>query len=309
MAGLEQHRQKQENIANILELLRQRKMTRRELCQELQLSWACVSELVGILIETNIIVEEKDEDTTQGRKPLILSLNPDKCVMGMDINRIGITVCFCNLYGEKQKQEIYPVKTDNELALRESVELALTEVTDQVIGIGVAMQGQRQKDGWLFPGDKGRFLWVAEDLRNLPTWVEHDPNCMLLGYVNRSEEKVMLVRVDDGVGVSLYTEGRFSQEPLELGLINMDGERLEVRVRNNDAAALGQALGNLCALIQIDQLVLCGRRIEQMNIQVLLDTFRNSTIENSKTIIKIEKAVDASLGAAKLALMSYPYRI
>ncbi|MBO5783591.1 MAG: ROK family protein [Clostridia bacterium] len=309
VAGVEQHRQKQENMANILELLRQRNMTRRELCQQAKLSWACVSELVGVLIEKAILVEEKAEDTTQGRRPLLLSLNPRKCVLGMDINRIGIAVCLCDLYGEKQKQVIYPVDAGSVQALRHSVDQALAQVTPQVIGIGVAMQGQRQGKDWLFPGDHERIRWSLEDLQGLPTWVEHDPNCMLLGHVNRLEDKVMLVRVDDGVGVSLYTEGRFSQEPLELGWTVIDGERLTARIRQNDAEALGQALGNLCALIHVDHLILCGKRIEQLDLSRLLDSYKKTVVEHSKTLITIEKTMDASFGAAKLALMNYPYSI
>ncbi len=305
MASQEQHRLKQENMAAILATLRRGKVTRRELCRRVHLSWGCVSDLVSELIGLGLVCEEKAAGGAPGRRPLVLTLNREKRMMGLDINRIGITVCLCDLYGEKQEEQGFPIDCTDKASLEASIEAAMTEWLPQALGIGVAMQGMRRGDCWIFPGNGGNIEWSVGRLGDRPTWVEHDPNCLLLSFADHPEERTMLVRVDEGIGVSLYANGQFSQEPLELGQIITDGERLSAKVRRNDAKALGQALGNLCTLIRADQLVLCGKRMEQLDASVLQEVYRQTVLPSSAAKLRFVPLSHAALGAAKFALLHY----
>ena len=52
MASIKQFEERKDNISSIVSFVRiNQKVTRREICNALSMSWACVSELVSILIE------------------------------------------------------------------------------------------------------------------------------------------------------------------------------------------------------------------------------------------------------------------
>ena len=78
------------NIASILRVLRiRKKATRRELMEHLQLSWGCVSELIGILIDRQILIEVKDDTAvTKGRTPTTLMLSDRIKALGIDVNNL-----------------------------------------------------------------------------------------------------------------------------------------------------------------------------------------------------------------------------
>ncbi len=314
MASQEQYRQKQENISSILGVLRAQDLTRREVCEKLGLSWACVSDLVNELVGQKILTEEKIEaSTVKGRKPVKLSLSRDKRFLGVDINRMGLHLCLCDLYGEKVVQSAFVLECDTQEQLLHCVCSHVREMlTPEVLGIGLAMQGPRLANGlWAFPGPCGELrVDVATAVREqsgLPVWIEHDPNCILLGFVDRPQGRMMTVRVDKGVGVSLCRNGQFSDDPLEVGRMPLDGRRLHEWMGTPQAGDyLGQALGILCNLIDVDQVVLCGQRIAQ-------DAAMFARLENSyratataPVALRTEAVTDAALGAARLATMRYP---
>ncbi len=314
MASQEQYRQKQENMSSILGVLRTGNLTRRELCEKLGLSWACVSDLVNELVGQKILTEEKIEASpVKGRKPVMLSLNRKKRFLGVDINRMGLHLCLCDLYGEKILQSAFVLECDTEKQLLDCVCARVREMlTPHVLGVGLAMQGPRMAGGlWAFPGPCGVLrVDVASAVQKavgLPVWIEHDPNCILLGFVDRPQGRMMTVRVDMGIGVSLCRNGQFSDDPLEVGQMPLDGRRLHEWMATPQAGDyLGQALGILCNLIAVDQVVLCGQRIAQdAALLARLEKVYRATA-TAPMPLRTEAVTDAALGAARLATMHYP---
>ena len=96
MASSKQFIEKRNNIASIVSFVRSRvEATRLEIASALSLSWACVSDLVSLLIEQNILFEFKrtaQQGESVGRTPTYLSLNPEKYFLGVDINDSGFSV-------------------------------------------------------------------------------------------------------------------------------------------------------------------------------------------------------------------------
>lgn len=218
MASYEQYLQRQENINQIISCLRlSGDKTRRQLCEELSLSWGCISELASLLIQSGILLEKKAEGGTQGRTPLLLTLNTQKFVLGIDVNNMGISCCVCDSYGNIVKTQKKIFNLTDKAALLESVKKSAADVVDNFddcIGVGIAMQGLCE-DGerWNFPSENGTFTVENSELErlfDLPVHIEHDPNCILLGISKQNEtETHIMVRVDNSIGMAMHTKDGF----------------------------------------------------------------------------------------------------
>ena len=93
MASIKQFIERRDNIAAIVAYIRSvGKATRIEISSALSLSWACVSDLVALLIERGVIEESSERDknaasVSRGRTPTYLSLNEKKYFL--DINNFS----------------------------------------------------------------------------------------------------------------------------------------------------------------------------------------------------------------------------
>lgn len=343
MASYEQYLQRQNNINAILEELRSMgPKTRRELCKVLSLSWGCVSELITLLMERSVIIEEKGELLLEkGRIPYVIRLNEKKLFLGVDVNKMGITICVCNLRGEKVGEQKAEIHCDTKEALYNSVTGAINSVfengKENYLGIGVAMQGvfDDKENVWTFPGDNGglkvSFKEKLEESFELPVIVEHDPNCILFGeFEPESDKSIMMVRVDKGIGASVYTGGNFlNYGKLELGYMVVEGKRLhdvasidgiekisgasidtltDDKYFKNAGKNLGIALGNFCNLISVDEIILSGQLMKYSHLFLgdLEKTYNNTVIQSLRADVRVVDTTDAAFGAAKLAVSRYP---
>jgi len=330
--------ERKNNISAIIKAIRiNRKMTRRELMNRLNLSWGCISELIALLIDEGIVVEtEIEEPASRGRIPTALMLAERQKVLGLDVNRVGISVCVCNLYGEmlfEHTMALNAADCDSVLvSLFSAIETARKAYSD-IVTAGIAMQGMKEvaSDIWNFPADKAVKIDFERDIASkldIPVMIEHDPNCMLLSLVEESvKETKMLVRIDSGVGASIYKSNRFfDNEPLELGytVCGENGERLSSYIKkcgfdsdtppsaeaiNRAGSVLGVALGNFCNLISLDEIILCGEFMKHGAelLSVVEKTFSETVIQGIATRITTSFIKNASFGAAKLALDAFPY--
>ena len=84
MASAKQLEERENNLSAIISFVRVRgAATRMEVCEGLSLSWACVSELVGILIDENVLIESTQDtngmtSAAKGRTPKYVTLNKQK---------------------------------------------------------------------------------------------------------------------------------------------------------------------------------------------------------------------------------------
>lgn len=330
--------ERKNNISAIIKAIRaNQKMTRRALMNQLNLSWGCISELITLLLDEGIVVEaEAEAPASRGRIPTALMLAGNKTVLGIDLNRRGISCCVCDLYGKKLSEKTVAIHTADRdtvvTSLFSAIEMARTDFPNVAL-IAVAMQGIREKDTnlWRFPADKLAEIDFEKDIAgklDIPALVEHDPNCMLLSLVEESlKENKMLVRIDSGVGAAIYKSNRFFDgEPLELGytVCGENGERLSSYVikcgfdsditpsaedLNRAGSMLGIAMGNICNLISLDEIILCGDFLKYGAgiLPVMEEKFFKTVIPGTGTRITTSLIRNASYGAAKLALDAFPY--
>ncbi len=333
MASEKQSAERKDNIRDILAYLRANgEKSRREVANELGLSWGCVSEIVSVLMTEGVLTEEKTEGAgTKGRRPAVLALNGELCFLGVDVNMNGLKACVCNLLGEK----VCEMSGELDCTSREAFSESVTEFVKEVLGaryeilsICFAMQGICDKESgvWDFPAPNvGKIDFEKEfwSVFGVPISVEHDPDCILYGCLERNEGSKMAVRIDRGIGASFYKNGAFrNDEPLEIGYMTMngEGERLHkiVSLSAAERAAeagqtasyleragryLGIALGNICNLLKPDTVYLCGDLVSEYDLMngAFYDAYAKTAIY-SETEIAAVKVTDAAYGAAKRAV-------
>ncbi|MBQ3049069.1 MAG: ROK family protein [Oscillospiraceae bacterium] len=342
MPSEKQYLERKENIATILEHLRSNgAKSRRELSAELGLSWGCVSELVSILLLQNILLEEEAREAkTKGRIPTVLSLNPNIFFLGVDVNIIGLKGCVCRLTGEKTEEFSDKLNCNSKEEFMASICSFVNGIIDKykISGIGFAMQGifDAENNLWKLPTKSNISINFASELEgkfNLPIMVEHDPNCILYGCIEKNEGSKMIVRVDRGIGAAIYKNNVFwKNELLEIGymVVNEKGERLyevaslqgvteEMKKSENRGLLeeyfsragkyLGIGLGNICNLISINEIYLCGDMVEYYELfsQKMEESFKATALSADKTKITAVRVTDAAFGAAKMAIEKFQY--
>lgn len=345
MPSQKQYLERKDNIASILQHLRRNgPQSRRQIADALHLSWGCVSELVMLLLSQTLLLEEAvAEPKVRGRIPTVLRPNPEVYFLGVDINMVGLKACVCNLLGEPVAELcgelLYACKRDFLTSVTDFVCSVLQEYP-QIRGIGFAMQGilHRETNAWEFPAPNGFSVAFETDfanLSNLPFLVAHDPNCILYGCFEACEKSAMVVRLDRGIGAAVYRENVFfNNDLLELGYLVMspDGKRLHDIVSisaieqnlgcpiekitdvpfakecfSTVGKYLGTALGNICNLIRLDEIYLCGDLIAYYDwfSQDMLRSYQKTVVAEQAATLQAVEVTNAAYGAAKMAMDQY----
>ena len=345
MPSEKQYLERRENIAAILQYIRANgAKSRRQIADDLELSWGCVSELVSILLMQDILRERDAEGVkTKGRTPMVLTLNNEICFLGIDINLNGLRGCVCNLSGEKVDSFEEVLACESKDVFVETVCSFVNGITEKYTmlrGIGFAMQGifDSKWQTWEFPANpilEVQFQQDFEERFSLPFLVEHDPNCILYGCLNNDVNSTMVVRLDRGIGAAIYTENGFlKNDLLEIGhlAVNEQGERLHDKVsiqamekvcgKKPDVADgtvqrffedvgkyLGITLGNVCNLFALDKIVICGDMTAYYPLfaTALMQHYTRTAISAHKAEITAIQVTDAAYGAAKMAMDKFQY--
>ncbi|MDP4133826.1 MAG: ROK family protein [Bacillota bacterium] len=214
---------RQVNSSDVFNLIRiQKSVTRKQIEGISGLSWGGVSNITSRLLDAGYIIETKRLDNTgTGRIPTCLEVNgKDNYVVGIDVNMTGINAVVSNLKNEVIKDFHYEADFANSSVLLDSIfnftKEILSEFSDnKLLCIGIAMQGivdSKNKASVFLPGCKD---WVnvplaeiMENRFNLPVYIDHDPNCILLGHgFDKEYENAVLLRIDKGIGMAAMING------------------------------------------------------------------------------------------------------
>lgn len=222
----------------------------------------------------------------------------------------------------------------------------LSETDLPVLGIGVAMQGKKTEGNeFLITYGGQTLIWnPTKDFCSafsLPVTVHHDPDCMLYSLpVEKNREGVLMVRLDRGVGLSVCRHGNLLSEfPLELGktvfresgacktleeAIGIGGLEQEIGkpltspeelfgdekargIFSHAGILLGTALGNLCHLIPVSKVAICGEltRFSELFLPAAKTALRE-VIGAETPPVSVHSVTDAALGAARFAVDEFP---
>lgn len=339
MPSEKQHLERRENIASILQLLRRHgPKSRRQIADELNLSWGCVSELVWMLLSQNILLEQTPATGVKGRAPGFLLLNPQIFFLGVLVEKEGLKASVCDFNG----QQVFTYKAALLYDSKEQLLQCVCDFTNDVLskhpqirGIGFAMQGIRDGDVWEFPSNPRIYLDFSRELRpqfSLPTLIAHDPDCILYSCLESDRARKLLLHISHGIGASVYDGNGFLKDhPMELGylIVNDQGQRMQevaslqalqaavntsVDIQSPTPEAtdffdhmgryLGTALANLCNLIRLDEILLCGEITEYYPLfePELTKHYEKSVHRSGKAAIRPILIPNAAYGAALMAM-------
>ena len=325
--------QKDMRIANILEVLslirKEKSVTRKEIQNLMGLSWGGVSQIVSRLLELSYVVEEKITDrATSGRKPGSIEINAsDNYIIGIDVNMSGLYAVVINLKNEIIYEEgRTPDITDKDAFLASVYEL-LDSVTEKyknntILALGVAMQGEVDTDAGISMGiavKDWRNIALADMLTErygVPSYIAHDPDCILSAAARENKEDAILVRLDKGLGMAVIKNGSLiiGSGMHEIGrckVLTQKGieelHRIYFKLdisKEEKREALAFAIANSIIIFNVKKLLICGT---EFSGEEELSAFKKILEEYSSRVLEVRRydVKRAAFGAAIFAIEDY----
>ncbi len=209
------------------EVVKRGPISKKELQEYTDISWGMVSDLVNQLVEEKYIVPSIRETSGVGRKAEEFDVNHDEhfCI-GIDLSSNGLLGVVTDLKGRVVKQaEASFVELNKDCVLD-----AVFQMTDcffeefserKIYGIGFSLQGIvdiydgvsaliSAIQGW----ENVSLKEIMEERYHVPTFTEHDPNCIMLAeravgcLKDRDIREAVLMNFDPRVGAGMSTMTR-----------------------------------------------------------------------------------------------------
>ncbi|MFA6074252.1 MAG: ROK family transcriptional regulator [Negativicutes bacterium] len=245
---------RQLNRSSIIRAVRaHRELSRAMLARELSLSKPAVSSLVDELIGEGWLVEIGTGDSTGGRKPTMLKLNPrGGGIVGVIYNSYGLEMSIMDFSGATKVEsfaviddELYGVELLDEICRNVNAFIDVNRRrVDRYLGLGFGIPGAiRQSDGqMLFTPVKGwQGVHIVDELQKrieLPIFVENDSNLMALGEHNagigQDVDDMIYINVSSGIGAGIIVNSQLFR-----GFGEMAGEIGYLMFGKRENAAIG----------------------------------------------------------------------
>ncbi|MEN3012982.1 ROK family transcriptional regulator [Dictyoglomus thermophilum] len=201
--------------------------SRAELARISKLTKTAISEIVDELIEKNILVEIGKVETSRGRRPTKLTINPDLKVLAIDLSGLEGRSGIVDASGKVEEDFYYPIKRKEDLF--ELIDPLLKKYKN-IIAISISVPGIINKyngEVILSVGLNWRNFLLKEFLKerypNLPIYIEKDTNSGLLSELWFGEGKkfniLFYLLFEKGIGLGIYYNGNIIE-----GFDNIEGE-------------------------------------------------------------------------------------
>lgn len=226
---IDQAEMRRSNTADVFGIVRKYgKLTRRQVEERSNMSWGAVSMITSQLIEDGYLIEKKAEgEGGVGRIPSYLEVNAAvHFTIGIDINALGAKAVLMNLKREIVsfwEGSIDLTSSENFFdSLFAFINRIMVDVGSlHIMCIGIAMQGIVNAKSGVSVSIPGYGNWknvaLAEAIEsrfNIPTFVEHDPNCILYAASKQQNTgDTMLIRADYGLGMAVMIGGKMVDKP------------------------------------------------------------------------------------------------
>lgn len=333
------------NCSSVLNIIRHYgEISRKEISDITSLSWGGMTKIVNKLFESGYIVEDKsDKQTGQGRIPNVISINKrQNFVIGLDVNRMGLSAFVMNLAGDVLKEYSEEGAFDNRVNLLKAILTFVGRIVAEyekfhILAIGVAMQGVLDVERGVsmqFPRCPD---WENVPIRDIlreefkvEVFVEHDPNCMLYSALLEEEkDNMLLMRIDSSAGMAVSVGGRILRGNglLEIahhivvpdGKVCRCGQRgcleayiapcfvkkeLKVAAVEDMIEPLAVFMSNMCRLFNSEKVILTGNlmKYHERFEQDLLDTFYHYCDKEVVSVRFVDETNRAVHGAALIAV-------
>lgn len=240
------------NLA-ILEVIRKNgPISRTDISKITELNIVTVSNYVSHYIKTGLVIEGELDESTGGRKPVLVELNPKAgYIVGVGLNMlnmVGVLVDLeINVITEVKRERL---PENSEAVVHQMVDLA-AEIIEKseldktkIVGVGVGIPGIIDERGRTIRwpqslGEKDISVCLSikdtfEKRLNVPTFVENDANAAVLGekWLGLDRDVKHLIYMFSGVGLGVIVNGEIyrgaSGAAGELGISSLKASREEI---------------------------------------------------------------------------------
>ena len=213
------------NQASIFSMIhRHGPISRKELANISNYSSATISNHVKTLLDNKYILEIDKGDSTGGRRPIYLSVNPSKAyilVMLIEVSKIEIMLF--DIKFEIVSKKTFQIDDRAEKMINKSIiyikeMLNLNQISEKrILGIGISFPGliDRDSKSLVFAPNLGwqnvNVLKLIRKSFNFPVIVENEANAAALGekVFGESEAKnLVYVSINEGVGCGIIINNR-----------------------------------------------------------------------------------------------------
>ena len=240
MAGL-----KRSNRSMVLGILHEQgSMSRKRIAQQLKLTPAAITKIVGEMIDEGLIVEGRALSSSgAGRREIEVSINPRRyCALGLLINLKQAIVSSTWLDGTvifSEEIAIEPAaESDSTVSMlcRRLLELADTYIADRetILGVGIAVRGITSPDERRVVNSFGALdktdyplCNMVEHFTSLPSVMSNNVRSLFSAHTflshNKSVSSSFFLRCEYGIGAAMSINGQIwkgsSQQCAEIGHI------------------------------------------------------------------------------------------
>lgn len=204
-------------------IYREREISRVELAEITGLTKPTVSFVVERLLSQGLIIQTGFGESTGGRKPEKLRINPDGAYfIGIKVGNKGITGLVINLLGEiKREEKVLWNGETRESALHkiEGVIETLLGYAPKPLGVGFALPGQVDYERGVALSAHNLPFWREVPLKeaistrfNLPVLIEHDARAMAIAEKwfgeGQNLKNFLYIKIGQGIGAGIMLMGK-----------------------------------------------------------------------------------------------------
>lgn len=321
------------NSQIILNCIRKYKeISRIDLAAYTKLSPTTISSIVSELISKGMVTELGIGESSGGRRPVMLGINPDaKYVISIMLTPKGATCALINLKGQIVKQNHIDCKTNNENAVKEVLLKCIDNIfeqfpkcSDKVCGIGISIPGviDRKNGKVLFSSTLHLrdfdIVSIISDYTGIKSFIFKDTDALILGEYNfgigNRYSNFIYIIVENGVGMSYIHSGKLFNPSFvggfELGHLTIDSNGMECRCGNT--GCLGTVVSEEPAVKRLEKLIKKGyeseiQYVEGIHLRDIVDMSNRG--DKAALYVLEEQARLLGIGVANVMNMFNPEMI
>ena len=198
-------------------ILRQGETTKQEIAGSLGISMPTVLQNVKELVDSKLVIETGEYQSTGGRKPKALAINGQlKYAVGLDITKNHISYVLIDLTGRIVKKERNRKNFENTLAYYEEMNDKMQEFIDsckvkqsKILGVGLSIPGiidlehKNLIDSHILQ-IHNLDLEIVSSFIPYETYFENDANSAAFAEISGETKNVIFLSLSNTVGGSIY---------------------------------------------------------------------------------------------------------
>jgi predicted NBD/HSP70 family sugar kinase len=201
---------------------------RAEIARFTGLSPATVTGITAELIQDNLVFEKESGDSSGGRRPIMLAINPNGgCVVGIKVMEDHALGALTDLEASLLRKQSYPLTDTSPAGVSRAVGELVVELlkgsekpAPKLMGVGVGLAGIIDSGQGLIR-QSPFFGWNDVPLRDLiqhqvhvPVYLDNDVNTLAFAEkwfgAGQGVDNFLVVTFGRGIGLGIVTNGQFS---------------------------------------------------------------------------------------------------